>query len=75
MHIQQGLSHKISELPPPARNIITFFKVKTQIQLVQCLSKSGSTVLILYVHPSLIAWLINIFHVVFSCVMSYNVFC
>lgn len=26
MHIQQGLSHKISELPPPARNIITFFK-------------------------------------------------
>lgn len=25
MHIQQGLSHKISELPPPARNIITFF--------------------------------------------------
>lgn len=71
MHIQQGLSHKISELPI----LSLFFKVKTQIQLVQCLSKSGSTVLILYVHPSLIAWLINIFHVVFSCVMSYNVFC
>lgn len=42
MHIQQGQSHKISKLTPLARNIVTFFfYVKTQIQLVQRMSKSG----------------------------------